>query len=379
MTRQVWPFCPIVPMLEAQQWSTDVLRAKGSENRIRLRSRPRRTFNFNHVLTTVETRFAQQLLRANQGADGFYIPDWSQFDQLEPITAGGSAQSLSLDGEEVFYGDGAVVWDSVSRYEYVTGAVDSNGYFVTDALVNSYDSPKIMPAWIGDAPAQASFDSIGANFVTMGLEFVTNSTPDIGESSYSTYRGLAVSPDCPTIVGGLQSGLSQDLTIFDNQVTDVAYIRQRNLGEFTFNISWIKNTRRDLHLVRKFINSRYGRQKSFWVSSFVPDFTIAANASGTTLTVFAESVPISSFFIQAKDRSGNLYNRQVTAVATGTPVNGRATVDLTLDATLTLAVADTARISFLFCCRFAADRIEFAHETGAVTSVRVPCLEVPEP
>ena len=131
------------------------------------------------------------------------------------------------------------------------------------------------------------------------------------------------------------------------------------------------------------------KQSPFWffqLPSWQRDFTAAAavDASDTTLRVFAPAGATSlgrttlDLEIQAP---GAVYYRRITTVSAGPSVDGRPTIDLTMDSALGSAIAAAAfgRISTLRCVRFAADRIEYQHFPRSGLAVAVPCIEVPVP
>jgi hypothetical protein len=143
---------------------------------------------------------------------------------------------------------------------------------------------------------------------------------------------------------------------------------------------WHEFTRTAIWDLRKWLHTRRGRQTAFWLSSRGKDLTPAAGISGTTITVFSDIVSRPApFDIDITDTSGNSSYRQVSDSVAGSPVNGRPTVDLTINSTLTLSLPEIKQISYMRCARFDADRIELEHRASAGTAVQVPCIEVPVP
>lgn len=379
-TRRIWPFRPLSPVIETLEWATDVFMAKSSEQRHALRLRPRRVISYTHILTTIEAHYALSLVRASQANGGFYIPDWTQSDAVGAVGVGGTVSSTSLADIDVTYGDDALVWDSARTYERTQGGIDSNGYYESAALTNAYTQPRIMPLWTGDTPDGVQVEQLGTGKARVTINFIMDSQPDIGASAYSEYRTHPVVDDCPILVGGLDGSLTNNLSTFDNTVTDITYLRLRDIDEKTFLMRWRDKTRRDAYATRTFIASRYGRQKVFWASSFTPDLSATSSISGTTVNVYNDILIRSApFDIEIRAKDGTSYYRQVSSWVAGTPVNGRPTADLTIDSSVTVSLGDISRISILTCTRFDSDRIEFNHEAGVGVTVAIPCREVPVP
>ena len=120
------------------------------------------------------------------------------------------------------------------------------------------------------------------------------------------------------------------------------------------------------------------------MSSYGKDFELAVSVSGTTATVYDFDGIIglgrsSVFDVEFKSTDGTSYYRRVLSTSIGTPISSRTTINMTIDSSLTLTLANTERVSLLRCVRFDADRIELQHQANAGTAVQVPIIEVPVP
>jgi len=373
---RAWPFKPRTPVLEALQWSTDIFLAKAAEQRVALRVQPRRIFSYAHTLTDEEVNFARVLVRNTQG-QGFYVPDWTQAEQVGTILSGAEV-TLPVDLSVATYGTKALVWESVYQYEVVDVTEDSTGFLEAD-VSESYGSAWVMPVFYGDAPDGFSVDRLGKSLNGCNIQFVLTECEDISAALYPTYRGHEVITDCP-VTGGdtFAESTGYELSTFDNVVGDEEYIRARDYIQHTFQMRWHRFTRADVYSLRQWLHSRKGRQKAFWLSSFGKDLTPASSISGTTLQVYNDILARPApFDLEIVGKS--THRVQVTAAATGADVNGRPTANLTLDTSVTEDLSDIQRISYLMCARFDADRIELEHAAKGGTVVQVPCREIPVP
>lgn len=379
----VWPFKPREEVIEALEWRTDVLQSRGQEQRIALRSIPRRIFNLSHVMSDLTYSHAQALIRANQGGDGFYLPDWTQavsVGPLEPDSAPHIAISETLD-----IGDYAVLWDSETNYELVSVEADSNGYLL-DSISNTYTSAYFLPALIALNPEGISVDrgagSQSLKTISMSLSFICAEERDIAATPAVIYRDLDLLDECPVVAGGeFEETLAWELSTFDNNQNSPEYIRKRNLPDMRYQMRWHEFTRSDKYALKQWLYYRRGRQKAFWMSSRAKDLEPTGDISGTTATIYAlpELTGLGrddAFDIEIKTPTDSFY-RRVTSLTTGTPVGERETIDMTLDASVT--ASGIQRISFLRCTRFDSDRIELLHRASSGMAVSVNCIEVLEP
>lgn len=383
MTAQIWPFPPRAEMIETLEWLTDVLRAKSAEQRFALRTAPRRTFNFTHLLSDYQYSAGRAMVRAAQGGVGFLVPDWGQLVALGPVSPA-SEVVLGVDLSYVDMGDQALLWESSARFERVSISVDSNGVTV-GPVANTYRNARLMPLWPAQAPEGLLNSRAAGRVNEASIAMAVTANNDLSASTYEQYRSLDVMPDCPVVGSGqFEESVGWPVSVFDNSQGMPHYIRQRNVLDERFQMRWHKFTGSDAYTLRRWLHSRRGRQKAFWMSSRGRDFEPAAAVDGTTVTVFdldgiAYLGRDQVFDIDITSMSGASYYRRVTATAPGGNLAGRSTVEMTIDSSLTLALADIKRISVLRCARFDADMLLLRHRAASGMDVQVPCIEIPEP
>jgi len=192
---------------------------------------------------------------------------------------------------------------------------------------------------------------------------------------YEQYRGMDVLVDAQLIeIGGsFAESIRYEVAAFDNGTANPEYIQRRTIPENLFAIRWHHLDMADMYTVIKWIHTRKGRQKAFWLSTVADDLEIAGNISGTTLPVehyIRTDFPID---VDILSTSGVHYFRRVTAATPSGNI-----VNLTMTSTLSLTQANVARISFLLCSRFASDSIDVSHRPG-LGVIQIPCIEIPEP
>jgi hypothetical protein len=371
---RIWPFKPRTPHTEALEWLTDVFEAKSGEQRIGLRRRPRRTLTFAHVFDDEMANYARVIIRNAQADGGFKVPDWTQAKRVGPVSSG-TGVSIPASLENVYIGDEVLLWDSEYNNEVVEVTWDSNG--VTGDVANEYGNPYVMPIWPGDTPDGLSLTRLGKSINSASINFILTEAGDLGSSTYPVYRGHDVITDCPILSNStFDETTSHVLSVFDNRVGDVKYLRRRDLAVQINQMRWHKFTDDDKFDLRQWLHSRMGRLKAFWLSTRGNDLT-PVSLSGTTLTVYNDILARPAEYDLEIVVNGTSYYRQVTNVVAGTDVNGRSTVDLTIDSSISSDLP--SRVSMLQCVRFDSDRIELEHGAKAGMQVQVPVKEVPVP
>jgi hypothetical protein len=382
MTAVIWPFPPQSEMIEELNWVTDVIRSKTAEQRLALRSAPRRVFQLSHLLTDLRYSHAVALIRDAQGADGFLVPDWGQSTLLGSVAAGASV-SVSADLSGVDFGDAAILWQSVDSFEAVTLTTDSSGTTI-DTVTGTYTAARLLPLWPADAPEGLSNSRGTARYNQVSIAMELSDNRDLSATPAVAYRSLDVLDDCPVIASGdLSEGAAWEVTGFSNPVGLPAYLRQRSTPDITYSMRWHFFTRSEHYALRQWLHYRRGRQKAFWMSSRGQDLEAAASISGTTVLVYAfpgltglgRTDP---FDIEIKTASTKYY-RRVSAITGGAPVDGRATISMTIDSSATVTLSAITRISFLRCTRLNEDRVEFLHQAAGGVAVQVALIEIPPP
>lgn len=381
---KVWPFPPQGDLIETLEWRTDVLRARQAEQRLRLLDAPRRTWQFKHVLTQSQYAAARALLRGTD--DAFAVPDWTRALYAGAIAAGTSVPiALDTSDLDLRAGDSLVIWGDAANHEIVTLESLSAGQIVLSevttarsALLYAADPCQALEGLRVTRPAGPVLQAEIAFTALVGV-------PDLAGSGYPTYRGQDVLTDVPVVgAAQLDESLAWPMDALD-AAGPLSVARQRDLPDDLSSMRWHVFTAVEQRALRRWLYRRAGRARAFWRSTGLRDLEAAADlaAAATTLRVFAPpgASDLGETAFDLEIHAGSLHRRRVLSVSAGTPVGGRAVLDLALEAALgeDIGASQFGRISYLRCLRHAADRIELQHAPRAGFSVAVPLIEVPVP
>jgi len=276
-----WPFEPLSGVIEELEWLTDIIPSKAGEQRIALRTAPRRTFNLSHILTDYQAMSARTLIMGAQADGGFLAPDWAQATEIGPLSAG---NNIPVSAPNVILGDQAMLWQSDVINEVVTITTDSNGTHMDATL--SYTDALLVPLWTAETLAGVSIERSGAQLNAVSIAFTASENMDVGASSYAQYLSNDVVPDCAKI-DGLSESVDWQKSVFDNSTSIPEYIRARTTADVKYTMSWRVTTAAERYELLQWLHSRRGRQKVFWLSSRGHDFELStATVSGTSILVY---------------------------------------------------------------------------------------------
>lgn len=372
----VWPFPIRETFIESNEWLTDVIRAKGAEQRFAMRRAPRQRFQFLHSFTEENLQAARAIVRQNPD---FLVPDWSMSVNIGAVAPG--SDGFVNYGEPysgLSDGDTAILWESVDKYEAVVieNADSADGFFL-DNVENTYERARLLPARTGQAPDGLNVSRVAGPRVEASIDFDLTDSKDIGRSNYARYEGNDLVTDCPVISSdSFEEPIFWPTDDVDGGIPYPTLMTTRNTYDARYMMRWHVFTRDTLYTLRRFIHSRRGRWKSFWLPSFKSDLVLAASigSADTSITVYAPNgvtdLGVTSFDIEINQT----YYRRVTSYST-TTANGLPALTLNITATGENLNSDV-RVSFLRHLRFEADRVEFQHAAQGGTVVSVPCIEV---
>ena len=362
-----WARSPI----ERLEWKTDVITShNGSEQRIALRTQPRRIMEYQIGIVDNAARNRFEALLYGWGARSWLIPIWWEGQFLSAnLAAGSESVTLSRVSADWYVGVNAVIWRDSNTYEIVE--IDA-----VSGLALSFKSPtqqswtagidRIYPAYTALLESQMRLDRFTGQSISGVCRFRLDT--DGAEPSYSptNYRSAPVITEAPVWVRDLTSEYQRMLSEADFGTGRVAREDQAGMPFLKTSHHWVREGKSNIDVLRALFYAQKGRQRMAWLPSFLPDLEPVAqiSAGGTIIDVRFGYIQqqlatlIGRRDIRIESVAGAVYYRRITAVAIVNADTERVTVDTSVP--VTLQPADVARISWMMPVRLDTDAVEFA-------------------
>lgn len=352
--------------VEGFEWQTDVLTSDaGNEQRIALRSLPRRALEYRYLLTGQDQRTAENTLHGNIGGV-WGVPVWFDSTALPAALSAGETV-LTLPAEHRDYAAGGTLVITTGPYAHEVVGIDAvTATTVTLSTPTVQDWPagaRVMPLRFGRiVDASAS----GARFTGDALQQVLQFAligpqpwPAADESS-GNYRSYPVWDAALDWRSNPGTGIERPFDELDTRLSDP--LRDLRGGPLsTASISTTLNGRAAIGQHRRWLHARRGRQRAFWLPAPAQDLQLAANVAHGAATLDVQHASYAARVEQDPSRrdldirlrNGTRIRRRVTGSTVISPTVER----LNLDSAIATGFSATAvdRIAWLTLTRLAAD------------------------
>lgn len=410
----IWSFEPDwnEGMRETLEWLTRVLASQtGAEQRSCMRATPRRTLEFDLILSGRERSFFDQML-ITHGARDWYLPLWYDVHLIESDIPNGSnfIPCLSAMGHFQPNDTVAITTDTFSIEVNQVAAVTPEGIHLDFGILRDVpDSARVYlvkRARLREQPdyQRLSDDTIGStarfqvvdvndhdeveildeisgarlllgdNFNGLALDFTDNSyavRSMLGStlSSLDSYRGFPVIDIEPDANEDLQYGYDRLIEELDNQTGLPVRIDTANLAFPKQHFGWLIHGRREHEQFLNLIYFLKGRFAAAWMPTFFNDFAMVSDTPAGESYIVVENI---GFGVTGGPREGrreiviqfadgtSLYRRVMTNT---TDTKGNEIISVDQVFATGLQMADVVRISFMSLVRMDQDNVEIAHLT----------------
>lgn len=367
------------PMSERLAFLTDVLRAtEGAEQRRRLRSTPRRTFEADFLLTGPERAFWDLFINSLGGGEVTAPLYWEVVTLTSALTATVSDRiNFDTTDREWEYHEGylaLLIGKTALDYEVVEIAgVDAGGVDLAAPVARAWPrGTKLLPLrrCVLDQVGEVRHPTAGTASVTAQLRVIGPNpwTPAADDSP--VYAGLPVFLSEPNWVEDLTVNMDREVALLDRNV-GLTY-QVDTLGRVLLGQAhrWFLTGRQKLAGFRDLIYRHQGRAGAFWLPTFKADLRLVNSPGSGATQIEVENVgylytggPTSGReYIAIKHTGGTIFRKVLSVV----PGSTAATEKLNLDAPLGLALSlgVVRRISFADVARFDTDEFEITHYGG---------------
>lgn len=371
---------------ERLEWLTDVLTMRGgSEQRVRLRADPRRSFEFD-VLEYGNGGQLDILMNVWQSRV-YAVPVWTDKDWLTAaIHPGDTVLAVSTTDLDYHAGGLAIVGAAagVSEALEVLSLTDGTITLKRPALGNWPAGSWIAPARLGRLPAQQTVTRPTAAISQAKLRFELEDLASSAAAANSPiqYRGYDTLLLHPNRVEDVSIDYQRLVDVFDHDTGTPAVIDIPNRPFIVRRHQYLLPDRARLTAMRGWLAARAGRQVPFWVPTWERGLEVAQPFTLDATEILVQARGFATYYQAMSGRQdvaflhndGTWTLRRITAFEFVDGVVERMRIDAALGRAC--APSDFRIVCFLELARLESDAVEFFFETDRVVRVTLPIRSI---
>jgi hypothetical protein len=375
---------PEAPVVEKLEFLTNSIESHdGTEERIQLRSKPRRKITYSFFGS-----FAKNV-KANMVATGairknWAIPIWSEAQYIGSVATNITGTSKTINcttvNREYFGGKSLALLYRQCNSDYRVIEIDSvseSGITFSHGM-QAIDGAYIMPMRVGFVVDSIDYSGNGSNGRYKVNFMITDTFKfDDGVSYDQVYSADFVKNPLLTRGGSYDAKITQLQDMHDEQLGVVAQRSPWVLPKTAKAFQSIANDATEAFALKSMLQKFAGKAKSFWMPTFLPDLSII-NA-GTVTTELHIYTDLNEFLdyaalrkhVAIRLKDGTWIAREITNKLAWT--GGR--VRIILDSSIATDAANIDLVCYLTKCRLASDNFELSTAQG-ITSCSVNIMEI---
>ena len=266
------------PFVEKVEWATKVLpHYDGSEQRIKVRKIPRKSFSYPIILTDKSRMDLNHALWGGQG-QVWSVPMWSSLTQLTaPAGIGDKTIYVDTTGVNFVAGGFLTIWADRSMGEVakILTFTSTTVTLDTGLTIAWTKGVPVYPSVLARAPKKVSMTLLNPDIYSGNLEFSTVGAEDeTAVDSATTYRGLPVMAVPPYWVKPINVVMDRDIVVLENLAGEEEFDDTTGFTHVTNTYHWVIQGREKAKEFREWIFARKGKLMEFWAPSYQPDFTM---------------------------------------------------------------------------------------------------------
>lgn len=345
------------------EWLTRVDRTYTAERRDQLRAEPRLILALNYELTGDQIRKANALVELGDGS--LTSPDW-RFEQ--PIASGFAAASLAVTIDAAYFtpavGDPVIVWQDYENFtETTVVSIVSNTLTLANGPTVPYGLASVLPALSCVVTSQLSTSTARATLTAASIGFTATDYGDF--TSYfagAEYDGKFVASR-DILAQGQVGSVTMAQSNIDMGLGPIQPVRMRLINDWRYSLQFSANNKLELLESEAVFHKLSGRLNAFWRPSWLPDFTLNANApaaqSYIRVDVVAPGTDIPAIALERLDGTTEFFGvLSWSSTASYTQINFDDFLAADFD------IADVRTISIMRLSRLDTDKISFKFDAA---------------
>lgn len=385
-----------VPISERLEWKTDVLKKRdGSEQRIQLRTYPRRSLRADIGGLVVNRQYLGSLIRANQGLP-YAVPLWGNQAVLT-ASAAVSDTDIYMDTstKQFQVGGQAILLHDPGNFEVITiDGVFSDHLEATYGLKNVWGAGSLAyPLRNARLPSQVTLAGPSGNAELTSLEFEFLLPEEFAEevAPAATYAGQPVITDMPNWQGGRSRSESRIMDTFDPDIGPKVW-EDKSGRAFPFgDFSWFLYGRDRIDWFYSWLASRKGRRVPVWVPTWRQDILLHSaigpsddfmKIQGNWFSAYQADLATHPLYLCIMLRDGSVFYRTVDRASkdpTGVDNVGFTNADGMDSLGVNVEPSQVYLICFMESCRLYADSIEIIWHSPILATCSTPLYKVEAP
>jgi hypothetical protein len=375
-------------MLEALEWASEALIAwDGTEQRVRLRAHPRRTFEFAILADGVRAQALEALIHG-WGGRNFCVPVWTDQSRLaSPISAGTDILSLPEDISTHDYHAGglAVLWAGDTQAEAAEIlSVAGNVVTLKRPLGRSWPAgTRVYPGAVMRLDGAAKLDRVTDRVMSASVRFVDAAYTSLtaAEPDDRTYRGAPLFLWRPDWAQAHGDEIGRVANVLDYTTGLVAVDDITGRAHPVRRMGFLLENRARIHAAKSWLAARAGRMHPCWMPTWSDDLAITRDIQPSDASLYIAAAGLSRFWpdplrhdLLIRTTQGDFLRR-----VTGIEAVSDTEESVALDAPLGVAIPRAGIVSahWLHWSRLDADRVELHWETDASAMLNLATAVLP--
>jgi hypothetical protein len=376
------------PFLDRLEWLTNVLPSRnGTEQRVRLRDVPRRSFEFSVAAVRNEFQYLDTLLAAKQ-SNLLTVPFWPDKSSL-PITYASGATVFAIDtscrdyhvGGKLVLGTDALHCEELTILSLTSSSVTTVAGSLRTWLAGSY----IVPARACRLNPSMSVVRPTAKVSTARVQFTVDDLTSIDAAWDTSYQfaSVEVMVRKPNRVDNVTAEYRrlQEILDYTTGVTEID-----DLGARPFNVrsySYLLKDRAAIQAYRAWLHQRAGQAEPFWSPTWERNFELHGTQDGGA-TLIVENQGMSTYLngvggrgnIAMRRRDGTWVFRAISSCATNADPDLENIVLATAVGGGTTTPSDWSLCCFMEHVVLNSDAVEISYVTNSVATANVATRSV---